>query len=89
MEEEKVGIAKIIIRSKEQLAVIRVYQNTLVMETIHYPDEVRNVSDVPNVPTTNQISDKELETAILLIDQLTSEFNQKIIKMNIEKGYCN
>jgi DNA end-binding protein Ku len=74
-ETEKVGIAKIIIRSKEQLAVIRVYQNTLVMETIHYPDEVRNVSDVPNVPTTNQISDKELETAILLIDQLTSEFN--------------
>lgn len=71
----KVGIAKIMIRSKEQLACIRVYKNTLVMETIHYPDEVRNVSDVPNVPTNEQITDKELETAILLIDQLTSEFN--------------
>lgn len=73
-ESAKVGLAKIIIRSKEQLAVIRVYENTLVMETIHYPDEVRNAGDVPNVPEESNVTKKELETAILLIDQLTSEF---------------
>lgn len=74
-ESEKVGLAKIMIRSKEQLAVIRVYKNTLVMETIHYPDEVRNVADVPNVPTENKVTKKELDTAILLIDQLTTTFD--------------
>lgn len=73
-ESQKVGLAKIIIRSKEQLAVIRVYENTLVMETIHYPDEVRKSGDVPNVPAENKVIKKELDTAILLIDQLTSEF---------------
>jgi DNA end-binding protein Ku len=73
-ESQKVGLAKIIIRSKEQLAVIRVYENTLVMETIHYPDEVRKSGDVPNVPAENKVTKKELDTAILLIDQLTSEF---------------
>lgn len=73
-ETQKVGIAKIIIRSKEQLAVIRVYENTLVMETIHFPDEVRNAGDVPNVPSENKVTKKELDTAILLIDQLTTEF---------------
>lgn len=73
-ESKKVGIAKIIIRSKEQMAVIRVYDNTLVMETIHYPDEVRRSSDVPNVPADDKVTDKELDTAIMLIDQLTSEF---------------
>lgn len=73
-ETQKVGLAKIIIRSKEQLAVIRVYENTLVMETIHYPDEVRNAGDVPGVPSENKVTKKELDTAILLIDQLTSEF---------------
>ncbi|URM34473.1 Ku protein [Cytobacillus firmus] len=71
---EKVGLAKIIIRSKEQLAVVRVYENTLVMETIHYPDEVRKAADVPNVPAEEKVTDKELDTAILLIDQLTTEF---------------
>ena len=81
MEESgKVGIAKIAIRSKEQLAVIRVYENTLVLETIHYPDEVRNVKDVPNVPENPTVSKKELDTAILLIDQLTTEFNPENYK---------
>lgn len=73
-DSEKVGLAKIIIRSKEQLAVVRVYENTLVMETIHYPDEVRKASDVPNVPAEDKVTDKEIETAIMLIDQLTSNF---------------
>jgi len=73
-ESQKVGLAKIIIRSKEQLAVIRVYENTLVMETIHYPDEVRKAGDVPNVPAENKVTERELETAILLIDQLTTKF---------------
>ncbi|MCP3030904.1 Ku protein [Halobacillus sp. A1] len=71
----KIGIAKIIIRSKEQLAIVRVYENTLIMETIHFPDEVRNVADVPNVPEqTTDLSKKEVSTAITLIDQLTAEF---------------
>ncbi|MFG6116364.1 Ku protein [Halobacillus sp. MO56] len=71
----KIGVAKILIRAKEQLAVIRVYQNTLVMETIHYPDEVRATVDVPNVPEKGETVKKELDTAKMLIDQLTSEFD--------------
>ncbi|UOQ95367.1 Ku protein [Halobacillus shinanisalinarum] len=70
----KIGIAKIIIRSKEQLAIVRLYQDTLIMETIHYPDEVRNVADVPNVPEQTELSKKEVDTAVALIDQLTAEF---------------
>ncbi|MFK9092952.1 Ku protein [Bacillus salipaludis] len=73
-ESQKVGLAKIIIRSKEQMAVIRVYENTLVMETIHYPEEVRKTGDVPNVPAEDKVTKRELDTAILLIDQLTTEF---------------
>jgi len=59
---------------REQLAVIRVLENTLLMETIHFPDEVRNAADVPNVPAEDQVSKKEIDTAILLIDQLTTTF---------------
>ncbi|CDQ38243.1 MULTISPECIES: non-homologous end joining protein Ku [Virgibacillus] len=74
-DTKKIGIAKMIIRSKEQLAVIRVYKNTLVVETIHFPDEVRNVQDVPNVPDEVETDKSELDTAKMLIDQLTSEFD--------------
>lgn len=71
----KIGVAKIMIRSKEQLAVLRVYEQALIMETIHFPDEVRRVTDVPNLPSDEQVVPKELETALLLVDQLTTDFD--------------
>ena len=73
-ETGKIGIAKMMIRSKEQLAIIRIYKNALVVETIHYPDEVRNVEDVPNIPEQIEVVKKELDTAKMLIDQLTTKF---------------
>ncbi|MGG0657875.1 Ku protein [Rummeliibacillus pycnus] len=74
-ESGKIGVAKIIIRSKEQLAVVRVYKDTLVMETIHYPDEVRSISDVPNIPAEQIVVQKELDTALMLVEQLTTAFD--------------
>jgi DNA end-binding protein Ku len=76
----KIGVAEITIRSKQHMAVVRVYKNSLVMETIHYPDEVRNVQEVPAVPENVDIQKKELETAIMLIDQLTTEFHPEKYK---------
>lgn len=80
MDTGKIGVAKMMIRSKEQLAVIRVYENTLVVETIHYPDEVRDVQDVPNVPDEVKTEKKELDAAKMLIDQLTTTFDPEKYK---------
>lgn len=73
-DTDKIGLAKITIRSKEQLSVVRIYNNTLVMETIHYPDEVRSFEEVPNIPEEATVVKKEVETAKMLIDQLTAAF---------------
>ncbi|WP_026478802.1 non-homologous end joining protein Ku [Alkaliphilus transvaalensis] len=70
----KIGLAKIMIRSKEKLAVIRPYQDALIMETLHYPDEVRAIQEVPNIPEGADLSKKEMDTATLLINQLTEAF---------------
>ncbi|MEK3953509.1 non-homologous end joining protein Ku [Psychrobacillus sp. FSL K6-1464] len=73
-ESGKIGVAKIMIRSKKQLAIVRVYNETLIMETIHFPDEVRSTADVPNIPTEQSVVKKELDTALMLVDQLTTTF---------------
>ncbi|MGO4886503.1 Ku protein [Anaerobacillus sp. MEB173] len=70
----KIGLAKIMIRSKQQLAAVRVYKNALVLETIHYPDEVRKVENVPGIPENIELDQKEVNTAVQLIEQLTTEF---------------
>jgi DNA end-binding protein Ku len=74
-ESGKIGIAKIIIRSKEQLAIVRAFKEMLLMETIHFPDEVRSAEDVPNIPSEQTVVQRELDTALMLVDQLTTAFD--------------
>jgi DNA end-binding protein Ku len=73
----KIAIAKIVIRNKESLAALRVYKDVLVLETIFYPDEVREISLVPDVPSDQEVVDKELDMAKKLIENLTETFDPK------------
>ncbi|USB34032.1 Ku protein [Paenibacillus sp. YPG26] len=70
----KIGIAKIAIRSKSSLAAIRVMEGCLAIETIFYPDEIRPISQVPNLPEAASVNDKELGMAKVLIEQLSTSF---------------
>lgn len=70
----KIGIAKISIRSKSNLAAIRVVDNCLCLETMHFPDEIRAINQVPNVPTSTEVNEKELQMAITLVEQLSETF---------------
>lgn len=79
-ETGKIGVAKVTIRSKQSLAVIRIYQSCIVMETIFYPDEVRNIKEVPNVPDNAKVTEKELKMATQLIEQLTIAFDPEKYK---------
>ncbi|RCW42349.1 Ku protein [Paenibacillus prosopidis] len=71
----KIGIAKISIRSKSSLAAIRVVGNCLCMETMHYPDEIRSIAHVPNLPDQVNVNEKELQMAKMLIEQLSETFD--------------
>ncbi|WP_050614152.1 non-homologous end joining protein Ku [Bacillus testis] len=73
---KKIGIAKITIRSKERLAAIRPHNNMLLLETLHFPDEVRSSADVPlGAADKSAISEKEFDVGLMLIDQLTTKFD--------------
>ncbi|MDF2923111.1 MAG: ykoV [Paenibacillaceae bacterium] len=73
-ETGKIGIAKVSIRSKSSLAAIRVVDRCLALETIFYPDEIRPISQVPNLPEQANVNDKELTMAKMLIEQLSTPF---------------
>ncbi|MFC7371766.1 Ku protein [Fictibacillus iocasae] len=70
----KIGLAKFTLRSKEHLAAVRVYEKGLVLETIFYPDEVRNIDHVPGLNEEIDLNEKEVEMAKQLVEQLTSPF---------------
>lgn len=70
----KIGIAKISIRSKSSLAAIRVVDNCICMETMYYPDEIRSLSQVPNLPKQTIVNERELGMAKTLVEQLSEKF---------------
>lgn len=74
MDTGKIGIAKVSIRSRSSLAAIRVVDRCLALETIFYPDEIRPISQVPNLPEQQNVNDKELTMAKMLIEQLSTPF---------------
>ncbi|MFP4698047.1 MAG: Ku protein [Eubacteriales bacterium] len=76
----KIAIAKITIRSKQSLAALRVYKNVLILETIFYPDEVRELTTVPGIPQNKNLDQKEMNIATQLVENLTSEFQPEKYK---------
>src|ERR671910_1203954 len=66
------AIATITIRKKEQLCAIRAHEGTIMLETLYYPDEIRNAgTDISGV----KVSDRELEMAFTLIDIFRKPFD--------------
>lgn len=71
----KIAIARVMIRSKESLAAVRIYQNCIVMETIFSPDEVRSVNLVPGLDKEIKLNESEMKMAVQLIENLATDFN--------------
>jgi DNA end-binding protein Ku len=78
MEESgKVAIARVVLRSKEQLVAIRPAPgNVLTMETMLFADEVVPPEELDDLPEAKDLkaSQRELTMAQQLIDSLSSDF---------------
>ena len=73
MQEEKVGVAKVSFRDKEHLAALRFRDDAFVLETMYWPDEIRE-ADFGGVDVDVSVRPQELEMAKALIENLTSEW---------------
>ena len=76
-EANKVAIARVVLRSKEQLVAIRPSGDVLMMETMLFHDEVVPSDDIDDMPDASDLkaTDRELKMAQQLIDSLSSEFD--------------
>jgi DNA end-binding protein Ku len=74
MEEEgKIAIAKVVIRSKEQLVAIRPYKNAFVLSTMFYPKEVKGVEELGEIEGV-KIQPQEMNLAHQLVKNLSRAF---------------
>ena len=70
------GIATLVMRNKQYLAAIRAQDDVLVLNTMHFADEVRDPREmVGSLPGERKLPKKELDTAIRLISELTVDWD--------------
>ena len=73
-ETGKVAVARVMIRSRESLAAIRISDRTIVMSTMHYPDEIRHPGALTEMNYQVSLHDNEVKMAVNLINSLSAKF---------------
>lgn len=74
----KIGIAHVVIRVKQHLAALVCEGDTIVLNTLRYPDEIRDAGEL-KIPSANAksaaVSDKELKMAMALVEGMSEEWD--------------
>jgi DNA end-binding protein Ku len=93
----KIAIAKVVIKTRQHLAAIKPQEKGLMLELMHFPDEIRDVSEF-KAPGTKAISKPEMKMALQLIDSMSEKWDaenykddyrdalEKLIEAKIETG---
>ena len=78
-QDARVAIAKVSFRDKEHLAAVRARDDVLMLETMYWPDEIRQPELAGTIPEAD-FRPQELEMARSLIDQLTEPWRPEAFK---------
>ena len=93
----KIAIAKVVIRARQHLASVKTQKKGLILELMHFPDELIDVSEL-KAPSERSVSRSEMKMAEQLIESMSSEWKpenytddytealQNLIEEKIEHG---
>jgi DNA end-binding protein Ku len=73
-ESGKIAIAQVALRQRESLAILRVRDGVLVLETLLWPDEIREAA-FPFLDDDVEVRPQELRMASSLIESMTVDFD--------------
>lgn len=71
---EVLGVATITLRNKERLCTLRVLDDVLVLETMYWPDEVRDLASGRDLASVT-FGDAELDLAVAVIESKREPFD--------------
>ena len=69
----KVGVGRFVLRNRETMGVVKPEGGVIVLNQMRYISELRDPGEL-TLPGTGQVSDKELDMAVSLIDTLSGEW---------------
>jgi DNA end-binding protein Ku len=78
-ETGKIGIAKVVIKTREHLAAVKPQDEGLMLELMHFASELKEVDEFKR-PREAKIGKKELDMAKALIDSMTDKWKPEAYK---------
>ena len=69
------AVCKVVIREREALAVLDPYEDTMMLTTLHWPDEIRSTADIDMGDDTFEFKPAELAMADQLAEAMTADFD--------------
>jgi DNA end-binding protein Ku len=70
----KIGLAKVVLRDREDLVAVFPHGDGIVLQKLRYPAEVRKMEEVPDLDSAPKIDKKELSLATSLVEQMVTSF---------------
>jgi DNA end-binding protein Ku len=68
------AVCKVVIRDREALAVLDPFETTMLLTTLHWPDEIRSAKEL-DLPEEFEFKPAELKMAEQLVDAMTEPFD--------------
>ena len=84
-DEALVGVCKVAIREREHLSALRIKDGMLVLQTMHWPEEIRE-AEFDELRKRPKVTDGERKMARQLIQQLTGDFDPSQFKDEYHKA---
>lgn len=69
------AVCKVVIRDREALAVLDPFESTMLLTTLHWPDEIRSASELDLPAEEFEFKPAELKMAEQLVDAMTEAFD--------------
>ena len=71
---ERMAVVTVAIRNRKNMAVLRVRDGIIVLQTMLWPDEIRS-ADFANLGDVGSATERELSMATMLIDSLSGDYD--------------
>jgi len=71
----KVAVGKVAMREREQLCRLALHERAILLNTLHWPDEIRDAGELSLPDAEGDVHAKELAMAVMLIENLAARFD--------------
>ncbi len=73
-ETERVAVVTVSVRTRMTMAVLRVLGDVIVLQTLLWPDEVRDAADLKHLDKVSEPKDSEVKMAQMLVESMAGDF---------------